>query len=337
MGEKKYIGDQSKRAVIGDSNTMKRMMDDAVRCHRPPRQRLLAESFTVASGDSGTARQPASAELAEPRLPPVQVINVMLEDDSPFVEDVGLSNLKLVIGFGSVAASVVSHIYPAPFPKNWWVLLACCAWYFIGSGILQLLLSFVELESIVLLRYKDAERRGKRASGINVTSHFPRYQHVYTLGITPLPSGSLALFSAPKFKPNPTREGRELPQADYAQIHWSGEPRSRPAAPQPCAARRREDRAGRWVWPPRPAGFQHRLKPVAPPHVPCCNRAPLPPCGSRRVFRRGGRLLRGQVHGHDPSVPGPLRERKQAYRRTGAQEIQVTRAGVQKRRRTFAS
>jgi len=158
----------------------------------------------------------------------------MLEDDSPFYEDVGLSNLKLFIGFGSVGASVVSHIYPAPFPKNWWVLAACCAWYFIGSGLLQLLLSFVELESIVLLRYKDKARRGARASGINVSSHFMRYQNVYTLGVTPLPSGSLALFSAPKFKPNPSVDG-ELPPADYAQIHWSGEART---ATGPPAARR---------------------------------------------------------------------------------------------------
>jgi len=32
MAEKKYIGDPSKKTVLGDSNTMKRMMDDAVRC-----------------------------------------------------------------------------------------------------------------------------------------------------------------------------------------------------------------------------------------------------------------------------------------------------------------
>jgi hypothetical protein len=226
MVEKKYIGDPSKRAVIGDSNTMKRMMDDAVRSHRSCLVGGCGRDLIRPRRAEPQGLCPA-ASVGRPRraspCPPVQVINVMLENDSPFVEDVGLSNLKLIIGFGSVAASVVSHIYPAPFPKNWWVLLACCAWYFIGSGILQLLLSFVELESIVLLRYKNAERRGKRASGINVTSHFPRYQHIYTLGITPLPSGSLALFSAPKFKPNPTPEGQELPQADYAQIHWSSE------------------------------------------------------------------------------------------------------------------
>lgn len=58
-------------------------------------------------------------------------------DDLGYVEDVSLSNLKLLIGFASVGASAVSHVYPATFPKNWWVLLICCAAYFIGSGILQ--------------------------------------------------------------------------------------------------------------------------------------------------------------------------------------------------------
>lgn len=178
MAGKKYTGDQSKKTVLGDSNTMKRLIDDAV-------------------------------------------IEVMLEDESPFVEDVALSNMKLIIGFGSVGASVVSHIFPAPFPKNWWVLLGCVAWYFIGSGILQLLLSFVELESIVLLRYKGKERAAGRAAGINVSSHFPRYQDVFTLGITPLPSSSLGLLFAPKFKPNPPEEGAPSPPRDHTQIHWS--------------------------------------------------------------------------------------------------------------------
>eukprot|EP00966_Prymnesium_polylepis_P171401 3962533-Prymnesium_polylepis.2 len=48
-----------------------------------------------------------------------------------------MSNLKLIIGFASVASSGASHAYPAGFPNNWWVLLACCAFYFICSGILQ--------------------------------------------------------------------------------------------------------------------------------------------------------------------------------------------------------
>ena len=44
-----------------------------------------------------------------------------------YQEDSALSNLKLVVGFAGVGASLVSHVYPAPFPKNWFVLLLCCA------------------------------------------------------------------------------------------------------------------------------------------------------------------------------------------------------------------
>ena len=50
------------------------------------------------------------------------------EEGLGYVEDTALSNLKLVVGFAGVGASLVSHIYPAPFPKNWLVLLLCCAW-----------------------------------------------------------------------------------------------------------------------------------------------------------------------------------------------------------------
>ena len=124
-------------------------------------------------------------------------INVVLnEDEMHYVEDTALSNLKLVVGFAGVGSSGVSHAYPAAFPKNWWVLLACCAFYFICSGILQLLLSFVELESILLVTGK------KGSSGLNFSSHFPRFQEMYTLGVTPLPSGSLGLPFAPKFRPH---------------------------------------------------------------------------------------------------------------------------------------
>ena len=62
---------------------------------------------------------------------PAQRTQVVLDESHEglnYEEDSALSNLKLVVGFAGVGASLVSHVYPAPFPKNWLVLLLCCAW-----------------------------------------------------------------------------------------------------------------------------------------------------------------------------------------------------------------
>ena len=135
--EKKVVEEVAeKKTHLGDTATIKRLMDDAV-------------------------------------------IDVFLDskEGRGYVEDTSMSNLKLVVGFAGVGASLLSHVYPAPFPKNWWVLLLCCAFYFGMSGILQLLLSFVELESILVVRGKtDADGNKKATPGINISSHFPRFR-----------------------------------------------------------------------------------------------------------------------------------------------------------------
>ena len=122
------------------------------------------------------------------------------EDGLGYEEDTGLSNVKLVVGFAGVGASLFSHVYPAPFPKNWWVLLFCVGFYFAMSSVLQFFLSFMEIESILLLRGKKGAD-GRRGCGLNLHSHFPRFQEMYTLGVTKLPRGSLGLYWAPKFWP----------------------------------------------------------------------------------------------------------------------------------------
>jgi len=166
--------DVPKKTNLGDSATIKRIMDDAV----------------------------------------IQVVLDESHEGLNYEEDSALSNLKLVVGFAGVGASLVSHVYPAPFPKNWLVLLLCCAWYFLMSGILQLILSFCELESILLVRGPTPD-----VCGLNFSSHLPRFQEMYTLGITPLPKGSLGLASAPKFRPMPPSTVVAT-SADGSQKQW---------------------------------------------------------------------------------------------------------------------
>jgi signal peptidase complex subunit 2 len=148
-----------KQTALGDTATIKRLMDDAV-------------------------------------------IEILLDKEgAAFTEDTSMSNLKLLLGFSAVGASLLSHVYPGGFPRNWWCLLSCCTFYFVMSGILQLLLSFVELESILQLNGKT-RADGSRQQGINVSSSLPRFQEIYTLGFTPLKGGAFSLASSPKFRPD---------------------------------------------------------------------------------------------------------------------------------------
>jgi len=149
------------------------------------------------------------------------VIKVLLDPKGKlgYEEDVAMSNVKLVVGFSAVGSSLVSHVYPATFPKNYWVLLACCAYYFICSTVLQFILSFWELESILLLRPQD--RTAGKDKCLNISSHFPRFQEVYTLGITPVPGGSLFLATAPTFVPNSQGSKTSGKQPLTDQRSWS--------------------------------------------------------------------------------------------------------------------
>jgi len=176
---------------------------------KPKEEKKEIPAKKTALGDTATMK----------RILDDSAIKVVLDpDDLDYVEDCAMSNLKLIIGFASVASSGASHAYPAGFPNNWWVLLACCAFYFICSGILQLLLSFVELESILLVVGKPREGGGVGV-GLNFSSHFPRFQEMYTLGITPLPKGSLGLPFAPKFRPSDEGGGRG-DEEGCAQRSW---------------------------------------------------------------------------------------------------------------------
>lgn len=139
---------------------------------------------TTVLGDTATIKRLLDDHVAE-----------VLQGELKYEEDVALSNVKLVVGFAGVGAALASHVYPKPFPHNWWVLLGCCAWYFAMSGVLQFLLSYVELEAFLQLKPRAAQ-----TAGLNIASSLPRFSDRYSLAISPLPHGSLSMWSAPKFR-----------------------------------------------------------------------------------------------------------------------------------------
>ena len=70
------------------------------------------------------------------------------------------------------------------------------------SGVLQLLLSFVELESILVMKAKKDSPTRESVPALNISSSFPRFQEIYTLGIAPVPGSAItSLHRAPRFAP----------------------------------------------------------------------------------------------------------------------------------------
>lgn len=108
-------------------------------------------------------------------------------------EDYGHDNLKLFLmalacGFAAVAQFGLA----TDFPKNRLLLGVCCASYFCISGILQLIMTFVDKDCIMLtkpLTDPEAIKLVRKAGGnkdmdkygIRVRTQFPRFSEYYTV------------------------------------------------------------------------------------------------------------------------------------------------------------
>mmetsp|Transcript_6220 Transcript_6220/g.15482 ORF Transcript_6220/g.15482 Transcript_6220/m.15482 type:complete len:250 (-) Transcript_6220:171-920(-) len=107
-------------------------------------------------------------------------------------EEYGHDNLKLVLmacacGFAAVAQFGLA----TDFPKNRILLGMCCASYFAISGILQLIMTFIDKDCIMLTKplsdpaaiklVKNGGNKQMDKYGIRVRSQFPRFSEFYTV------------------------------------------------------------------------------------------------------------------------------------------------------------
>lgn len=99
-------------------------------------------------------------------------------------EDYRLDNFKLAIMVVACLFAMVAQFAPIPFPESRPVLGICCCCYFVLSGILQLITTFIDQDSILLTKPLSAEKtknKDLQAHGVRVRSQFPRFSEFYTV------------------------------------------------------------------------------------------------------------------------------------------------------------
>ena len=99
-------------------------------------------------------------------------------------EDYRLDNIKLSIMVTACLFAMVAQFAPLPFPESRPVLGACCCCYFILSGILQLITTFIDKDSILLTKPLQSTKTSNttlQKYGVRVRSQFPRFSEFYTI------------------------------------------------------------------------------------------------------------------------------------------------------------
>ncbi len=103
-----------------------------------------------------------------------------------FKEDHALNNLKLILMTVACAFAMVAQFAPLPFPEGRFVLGGCCAAYFVLSGVLQLIATFLDKDCILITKTMEnvpSAVKGKNPDltkyGLRVRTNMPRFSDLY--------------------------------------------------------------------------------------------------------------------------------------------------------------
>lgn len=105
-------------------------------------------------------------------------------------EDYRWDNIKLLIMFVACLFACAAQFAPLPFPESRPVLGVCGSTYFVLSGVLQLITTFVDKDSILLCNpfpkeepTASSKNKDMEKSGLRVRSNLPRFSEWYTVQI----------------------------------------------------------------------------------------------------------------------------------------------------------
>jgi len=126
------------------------------------------------------------------------LIENTLEGHDPRAKNIGLkedhklNNIKLILMFVACVFAMVAQFSPLPFPESRPVLGFCCAVYFMLSGVLQLITTFLDKDCILITKVMEEGFTAKEnlkknpdlgKYGLRVRTIFPKFSEFYTVRI----------------------------------------------------------------------------------------------------------------------------------------------------------
>lgn len=97
-----------------------------------------------------------------------------------YVEDVRMSNIRLLIGAITIVIALFAQFYNKKFPENRNFLICCIVLYILFNGILQLII-YTKEKNVILFTYPPPGSFS--TTGLVVSSKLPRFSDMYTLSI----------------------------------------------------------------------------------------------------------------------------------------------------------
>ncbi|KAG2723855.1 hypothetical protein I3843_02G166500 [Carya illinoinensis] len=97
-----------------------------------------------------------------------------------YVEDVRMSNIRLVMGTIIIIIALLAQFYKKKFPENRNFLIGCIVLYIVFNGLLQLII-YTKEKNAILFTYPPAG--SFTSTGLVVSSKLPRFSDMYTLSI----------------------------------------------------------------------------------------------------------------------------------------------------------
>ena len=153
-----------------------------------------AGAASTASGDGGTSAAAASSayveelELLQVDLGDMIKIKQVLDEAVAGAmldhvdEDLHWDNFKLTIMALACAFAMVAQFAPIPFPESRPVLGVCGSLYFLLSGVLQFIATFVDKDAILLTKPSPQSKNVTlQKYGLRVRSNLPRFSEWYTI------------------------------------------------------------------------------------------------------------------------------------------------------------